>query len=119
MSTESFPIALPTTTNTKLRPIILYMAQNFGQPITLENIAARFSMGERTLSRLFQSTINISFLQYLKLLRIVRAIEMILQDNLSTTEIAYQTGYNSLAAFSKAFFQVTNIRPSDFNRQNR
>ncbi|CAM4077188.1 transcriptional regulator, AraC family [Pedobacter westerhofensis] len=119
MSIKSFPIALPTTTNTKLRPIVLYMAQNFGQQITLDNIATRFGMGERTLSRLFQSTMNISFLQYLKLLRIVRAIEMILQDDYTTTEIAYLTGYNSLAAFSKAFFQVTNIRPSDFNKQNR
>jgi len=118
MSTRSFPIALPTTTNSRLRPIVLYMAQNFGQQITLEGISSRFGMGERTLSRLFQSTMNISFLQYLKLLRIVRAIEMILQDDLSTTEIAYLTGYNSLAAFSKAFFQLTNIRPSDFARHN-
>jgi AraC-like DNA-binding protein len=119
MSIKSFPIALPTTANVKLRPVILYLAQNFGQPITLENIASRFGMGERTLSRLFQSVMNISFLQYLKLLRIVRAIEMILQDEHTNTEIAYLIGYNSLAAFSKAFFQVTNIRPSDFNRQNR
>jgi AraC-like DNA-binding protein len=116
LSIKSFPIALPTTSNSKLRPIVLYMAQNFGQQLTLTNISSRFGMGERTLSRLFQSAMNISFLQYLKLLRVVRAIEMILQDDHSTTEIAYLTGYNSLAAFSKAFYQVTNIRPSDFNK---
>lgn len=116
LSTKSFPVALPTTTHTKLRPIILYLSQNYGQPVTLESIASRFGMGERTLSRLFQSALSISFLQYLKLLRIVRAIEMILQGDHTTTEIAYLTGYNSLAAFSKAFYQLTNIRPSDFSK---
>jgi AraC-like DNA-binding protein len=116
MSTRSFPIALPTTLNAKLRPIILYLSQNFEQPLNLQDIAKRFGMGERTLSRLFQSTMSISFLQYLKLLRIVKAIEMIMQGNNSTTEIAYLTGYNSVAAFSKAFHQLTNIRPSDFGK---
>lgn len=116
LSVKSFSIALPTTTHAKLRPIILYMWQNFSDPITLESISTRFGMGERTLSRLFQSTMNISFLQHLKLLRITKAIEMIMQGDRSTSEIAYLTGYNSLAAFSKAFYKLTNIRPSDFGK---
>lgn len=118
LSPKSFPIALPTTSNTKLRPIVLYLSQNFAQPLTLQGISERFGIGERTLSRLFQSSMNISFLQYFKLLRTVRAIEMIMQDDKSTSEIAYLTGYNSLAAFSKAFYQMTNIRPSDFGKKN-
>ena len=117
LGTKSFPIALPTTSHARLRPIILYLSQHFAEPVTLENLSKRFGMGQRTLSRLFQSTMNLSFLQYLKLLRVVKAIEMILQDDKSTSEIAYLTGYNSLAAFSKAFHQLTNIRPSDFGKK--
>jgi len=113
LSTKSFPIALPTTGNSKLRPILLYLSQNFSDLITLDAISTRFGMGERTLSRLFQSTMSISFLQYLKLLRIVKAIEMIMQGDHTTTEIAYLTGYNSVAAFSKAFHQLTNKRPTE------
>lgn len=117
LSTKAFPIALPTTNNERLKPIILYLAKNFFKPINLEEISERFGMGERTLSRLFQSSMSISFLQYLKLLRMVKAIEMILQSDKSTSEIAFATGYNSLAAFSKAFYQLTNRRPTDFRKQ--
>lgn len=109
---ETFPIALPTTNDERLRPIILYLAQNFHLQVTLELLSDKFGIGERTLSRLFQSVMSISFLQYLKLLRVVKAIEMMLQNKLSTSEIAYATGYNSLSSFSKAFYQVTNMRPS-------
>lgn len=118
LGTKSFPVALPTTLNPRLRPIVLYLSQNFSKNITIENLAERFDMGERTLSRLFQSTMSISFLQYLRLLRVVKAMEMILQNEHTTSEIAYLTGYNSLAAFSKAFYQLTNIRPSDFGKKN-
>jgi len=116
LSHKVFPIALPTTSNERLKPILLYLSQNFHKQQTLEEISRRFGMAERSVSRLFQSAMSISFLQYLKLLRMVRAIEMMLQTNKSTSEIAYATGYNSLAAFSKAFYQLTNIRPSDFGK---
>lgn len=118
LSTTAFPIALPTTMDEKLRPVILYLAQNYADEITLESVSGRFNIGERTLSRLFQSTMSITFLQYLKLLRVVRAIEMILNGDRTTTEIAYLTGYKSVAAFSKAFYQLTNIRPSDFGKKS-
>eukprot|EP01133_Synstelium_polycarpum_P014668 gene14668-17345_t len=116
LSVRAFPITLPTTSNERLRPIIIYLSQNFHKPLSLEEISKRFGIAERTLSRLFQAVMNISFLQYLKMLRMVRAIEMMLQTQKSTSEIAYATGYNSLAAFSKAFYQLTNIRPSDFGK---
>lgn len=116
LSLKVFPIALPTTSNERLKPILLYLSQNFHRQQSLEEISKRFGIAERSISRLFQSAMSISFLQYLKLLRMVRAIEMMLQTNKSTSEIAYATGYNSLAAFSKAFYQLTNIRPSDFGK---
>ncbi|WP_214226274.1 AraC family transcriptional regulator [Pedobacter sp. B4-66] len=117
LGVKEFPIALPTTNNERLLPIIGFLARHYNEPLTLEEIAKKFGIAERTLSRLFQTVMSISFLQYLKLLRMVKAIEMILQTSKSTSEIAYATGYNSLAAFSKAFYQLTNIRPSDFGKR--
>jgi len=117
LGVKEFPIALPTTNNERLLPIVAFLARHYHEPLTLEKMARKFGIAERTLSRLFQSVMSISFLQYLKLLRMVKAIEMILQTSKSTSEIAYATGYNSLAAFSKAFYQLTNIRPSDFGKR--
>ncbi|WP_432714433.1 helix-turn-helix domain-containing protein [Pedobacter sp.] len=118
LNTQAFPIALPTTKNERLKPIILYMNLNFAHALNLEDLSHLFGMSERTFSRLFQSAMSISFLQYLKLLRIVKAIEMILETEKSTSEIAFATGYNSLAAFSKAFYQQTGSRPSDFRKSS-
>lgn len=42
--------------------------------------------------------------------------QKVANTNKSTSEIAFAVGYNSLAAFSKAFFQLTHHRPTDFKK---
>lgn len=114
LGTQALPIVLPTTNNERIQPILQYLNQHFDEQITLSSVSRKFGFSERTLSRLFQSTLNISFLQYLKHLRVVKAAGMMLQRDLSMSEIAYATGYNSLSSFSNAFYQLTNRRPSEF-----
>jgi AraC-like DNA-binding protein len=114
VSTAALPIVLPTTQHERLLPVLQYLALNFEQNLTLENVSSHFDLSERTLSRLFTNVLEMSFVQYLKMLRVVKGIEMMLQTNQNLSEIAYQTGYGSIAAFSKVFYQLTNKRPSVF-----
>lgn len=114
VSIAALPIVLPTTQHERLLPVLQYLAQNFEQNLSLENVSSHFDLSERTLSRLFTNVLELSFVQYLKMLRVVKGIEMMLQTNQNLSEIAYQTGYGSIAAFSKAFYQLTNKRPSVF-----
>ncbi len=117
ISQKALPVALPTTENTRMYPVLNYMNANLYEPLTLTSVSNKTGFSERTLSRLFQSTLHISFLQYFKLLKMVKAIELMLQTDLSMSEIAYKLGYNSLSAFSAIFYQLTNTRPSEFAKQ--
>jgi len=94
------------------------MEGNLSDKHTLEGIGRKFGLSERTLSRFFKRTLKMSFLQYLKLLRMVRALELIQQKQHTLSEIAYLTGYQSLASFSYTFFQITGMRPSEFAHLN-
>jgi AraC-like DNA-binding protein len=114
ISKKKVPIALPFTENDRMRPILTYLEKRISEGHTLQSISERFGLSERTLSRLFQSTLNMSFLQYLKLLRMVKAVELMLLSDKSLGEIAYSVGYQSLSAFSSSFYNLTNHRPSDF-----
>jgi transcriptional regulator GlxA family with amidase domain len=114
ISQRVLPTALPSTENKRMREIMKYIDVNISEGHSLESVSSRFGLSERSLSRLFQSTLGISFLQYLKLLRMVKAFEMMLESRYSMSEIAYFVGYQSISAFSNAFYQFTNFRPSDF-----
>ncbi|RFS21059.1 AraC family transcriptional regulator [Chitinophaga silvatica] len=116
LNNKALPIILPTTDNEQMQPIIRFLEKNIGEKLTLEDVSKKFNISERSLSRLFQSSIHISFLQYLKTLRMVKAIELILKSNKPISEIAYNVGYTSISSFSDAFHEFTNSRPSDFRK---
>ncbi|PRZ27813.1 helix-turn-helix domain-containing protein [Flavobacterium granuli] len=119
MSKNPLPVVLPTTTNERLSPILAHIHQNLNQPLLLKNTAILFGFSSRSLSRLFRTDLDISFLQYVKLTRIIRSMEKLLQTEMSISEIAYASGYNSPATFSNTFYNLVKTRPVDFRKANR
>ena len=117
ISKKALPIVLPTTANERMQPVLDYINTHLFEPLTLAELSIETGFSQRTLTRLFKATMRISFLQYFKLLRMIKAIEMMLQTDKSMSEIAYTLGYNNLSAFSNIFYELTNTRPSDFARQ--
>ncbi|QHS56607.1 helix-turn-helix transcriptional regulator [Mucilaginibacter sp. 14171R-50] len=79
ISTHIMPMALPTTDNERMLPVLSFMAEHLSEPHNLENISKRFGFSNRSLSRLFKATLGVSFLQYLTLLRMVKAFERSLE----------------------------------------
>jgi AraC-like DNA-binding protein len=116
LNNKALPIILPTTDDEHMQQIIRYLEKNIAERLTLEGVSRRFSISERSLSRVFQASLHISFLQYLKTLRMVKAIELILKTNKPISDIAYNVGYTSISSFSDAFHEFTNSRPTDFRK---
>lgn len=114
ISTSPLPINLPTTDNKRLQPVLRYINENLAELLTLETIGSEFNISERTLTRLFRATMDISFFQYLKLARMIRAMGYLLETEKTISEIAWDTGYNSVSAFSNTFYKLVGKRPSDF-----
>ncbi|PSL43396.1 AraC family transcriptional regulator [Chitinophaga niastensis] len=114
ISTVPLPITLPTTENPRLQPVLKYIQENLAEPLTLEIVGHAFNYSERTLTRLFRATMDISFFQYLKLARMIKAMGYLLETQKSISEIAWDTGYNSVSAFSNTFYKLVGKRPSDF-----
>lgn len=117
LNNKALPIILPTTDNEQMQKIIRHLEKNIGERLSLTNVSSRFNISERSMSRLFQSTLHISFLQYLKTIRMIKAIEMILKTQKSIGAIAADVGYITIGSFSDAFQEFTHSRPSDFRKR--
>ncbi|WP_348799089.1 helix-turn-helix domain-containing protein [Flavobacterium adhaerens] len=119
INSTALPIILPFTDNEQMNKIVSYLEKNMGEPLSLKEISEKFNSSERTMSRLFQSTLQLSFLQYLKTIRMVKAIELLVKTQMSISEIAFEVGYNSLSAFSDTFHEFTHSRPTDMRKINK
>lgn len=108
------PIIIPTSDNDRMVEILKYIQENIDVELQLITVAKRFGISARTLNRLMESEMQITFYQYLKMTRIARSVEYLLQTDKNINEIALSVGYQSVAAYSNVFYQFTGKRPTDF-----
>jgi AraC-like DNA-binding protein len=111
---QPLPIVLPTSRNETMQRILAYMHQEAGETLTLHGVARYAGLSVRSLSRLFRQELGLSFLQYLRQYRIIKSMEALLEGKRSIGEIAFDSGYKSIAAFSNAFYDMVKVRPTAF-----
>jgi AraC-like DNA-binding protein len=87
--------------------------------ISVEHIARESGMSIATLERRFKEHLNQSPSTFLAQLRTSRACELLRMSPLNMTEIATECGYESPAAFSRAFRRVMQQAPSTFRKVYR
>ncbi len=107
-------LAIPTASDERLKAILIYMEENLQKSDNFIDVARRFHFSERTLSRLFSKDLGISFGQYNTILRMIKAIQLLLEGNYPINEIAEKVGYCSIPTFSNSFTKMTGMRPTEF-----
>lgn len=108
------PLELPQAKDQRLSKILRFVENNLGETILFSEVAEQFGYSERSLYRLFQSDLGMSFMQYYTIRRILKAIELLLEGKLSVKEIAAEVGYNSVPTFSNTFYKILQQRPTDY-----
>lgn len=117
VSHYNLPLALPYAKDKRLIAVIKYMEENLQETILITDFEKKMGLSSRTLSRLFQSDVGMSFVQYLTIQRLMRAIVLLLEQQLSVKEVSTVVGYNSIPTFSNTFYKILGIRPSDYVKQ--
>jgi len=108
------PILLPISNHPKLSPALRYVRENIQTHIMLGDVAKICSMSKRTLTRLFQQELGISFSTYIRLTRVTLALEMFNESRASVSQVAFDVGYESITAFSNTFQLFVGIRPQEY-----
>jgi len=108
------PLSLPTTAHPKLRLVMEYIEDNLVDDLQLDSVARHFSMSKRTLMRLFQQEISTNYTTYLRITRIIRALELLSKPGANVSTAAFAVGYDSLSAFSATFRQLVGVRPQEY-----
>ena len=86
--------------------------------LNLTEISKSLDINPSYLSREFSKHFNnLSFGEYIRKLRIEKAIELIRQKKYSLTEIAYLTGFSDQSHFTRIFKQHTGKSPSAYRKE--
>lgn len=102
-----------------VRRVQEYMVSHLSDPLTIDQLSARFRISPTALKDSFRQTYGRPIHQYLLEKRVQRAAELLHQSPLSIVDIAAAVGYNSASQFGVAFKRRYQLTPSQFRRQAR
>ncbi|MBQ8345164.1 MAG: helix-turn-helix transcriptional regulator [Clostridia bacterium] len=96
--------------------MLMYMEKNFVSDITLRDVAKSLGYNYEYISREFNKILGISFKTMLNQYRCERARYLIETTDQSLTEVAEQSGFQSIRSFNRVFKQQLGILPSELKR---
>lgn len=100
----------------KIRPAVEYLHQNFTEDIALEHLAKLVSMNKSYFSSYFKSVTNKTVTSYLESLRLSQACLLMTTTQKTLTEIALDSGFNSISYFNRAFSKLYGVSPNTYRK---
>ena len=83
-----------------------------------EELSTVLNMSRSNLHRKLKALTNQSTSEFIRSIRIYRAAELLKEQNVNISEVAYQVGFESVSYFSKSFKEQMGASPSDWIAQN-
>lgn len=99
-----------------LKNVLIYIEQNFTEPITAETVAENLHISASRLSHIFSDKLETTFTKYITAKRISYACRLLKGSDAPITEIAFRSGFNSVRTFNRAFISVVGSAPRDYRR---
>ncbi|MCI5828379.1 MAG: AraC family transcriptional regulator [Lachnospiraceae bacterium] len=97
-----------------VQKVMNYIFVNLENDLSLQRIAAEFSMNKSYLSTLFKKEMGMTLTEYVNQTRIKRAIYLLNTEDMPIQEIAQWCGIPNLSYFTRIFKKEKNMTPSQY-----
>lgn len=91
-----------------------YLENHYAEDISLEDVAEQVNISPQYFSKLIKKTTGFNFIDWLSMLRVKKAKELLTNSNLTVKEVCFMVGYKDPNYFSRIFKKRIGITPSDY-----
>lgn len=93
-----------------------YIEEHYRQKITLKDIAAQEGLSPSYLSHFLKKRMNMSFQDYVNILRFEHAIQLLVQTDKKLVDICMESGFSESKYFNKIFTRNYHMKPKEFRQ---
>jgi transcriptional regulator GlxA family with amidase domain len=94
-----------------------YIEKNFGEKLSVEDIASRFAIGRRHFIRRFKKATNNTPSEYIQRVKVEAAKKELENSPLNIIQVMYTVGYNDIKTFRTVFKKITGLSPLDYKHK--
>lgn len=93
-----------------------YVSENYCQKMTLSQIAEQLGYNYCYLSKAFHKIFRMSFNSYVNTYRFSKACELLIETDTAVTDIAMESGFQSIRSFNEIFYQMAGVSPGKYRK---
>ncbi len=101
-------------TDTAVAYVQEYVNAHMGEDLSLVRLAEQVYLNPSYLSRLFKQATGVNLSDYIVHVRVKRAGELLVADNLKIQDVAAAVGYDTAGSFTRFFKKTTGMAPQDY-----
>ena len=98
----------------RVRVARTFISNHRADNIDLADVARATHVSTFYLCKIFKKATGLTFVEYRNRLRVESAKKMLLNPNLTVSEVAYSVGFQSLTQFNRLFRRVVGMAPTRF-----
>ncbi len=97
--------------------VLAEINKNFEYKISIEKLADEFNISSRYIRKEFQNRLGVSASEYIMLLRINKARDLLWKTKKSITDIAFSSGFGSSQYFCRVFKKIVGKTPYEYRNE--
>ena len=103
----------------RLARVRQYVEAHYSEDLTLAEAAGVAGLEPKYFSTFFHDKTGVCFKDWLRELRVEKALGLMRSRNYSITQVGFAVGFQALRTFERAFKRTTGMTPSDYKRAVR
>lgn len=101
-----------------MKALIEYMEKHYMEEIDSESLSKGCNLSESYIRKLFLEYVNETPLGYLRLIRIDKACELLVETEKTVEVIAREVGYPAVSSFMRNFKKITGLSPAKWRKES-
>lgn len=98
--------------------VFSYITNHYGEELYLDLIAQRVNMNPKYLSRVFKAKVGITITEYIGMVRISKAKELLIKTDMKIEDIGTAVGFENRTTFFRLFKKIEGMPPNRFRKDN-
>ena len=100
-----------------IAPALKYIEENYQQEIQIQNLAECCHVSEAHFRRIFQKNMNMTPVEYINLVRVQAACDLMRKNNYQMEEVAQKAGFQTVSTFNRNFNKIIGSTPYQWKKQ--
>lgn len=98
---------------------VSYIFNHYREDISLDTVANALGVSRYTVSRIFTSVVKVSFVNYVNLLRVDCAKELLINTSKSIASISMDSGFDCIRSFNRIFKTHVGMSPLQYRKNGQ